>query len=124
MLVAHVLALVLQILPPPPCLPVPIPSPIPCTPPPPLPIDAIPRIGHVKVVRPVPRLAEITWRASDDKGLSGFRVYRDGKLIGSRGPKARSVRVFVPCGKHEFWVQAVDTSNQGSAVRLTVRRKC
>jgi hypothetical protein len=70
------------------------------------------------------RVAVITWRASDDKGLVGFRIYHDGKLVGARGPKPRLVKVFVPCGKHEFWVQAVDTSNQGTAVRLTVRRRC
>jgi hypothetical protein len=126
---ALVLALqfpILPPLPPPPCLPVPLPPPFPpCSPPPASPGDAPPQISGLEVAKRHKRMATLTWRyVSDDKGIVGFRIYRDNDLLGSRGPAATKVKVFIPCGRHQVWVQVVDTANQAAAARITLSRRC
>ena len=134
MLAAIVTVIILQ-LPPPPCIPGVTCPPPPCIPvltcpPPPLPVpgDDPPKLPTA----PVPSwevgtasTVVLKWEAAtDDKGIAGYRIYRDGKLRGLAGKKAVSVKIAMPCGRHSFKIEAVDTAGQRSSKACVVRRRC
>lgn len=131
----HALLIVILQLPPPPCIPAVTCPPPPCVPvltcpPPPLPVpgDDPPKLPSA----PVPKLSSktptsvtISWEAAtDDIGIAGYRLYRDGKLRTITGKKARSAKFNMPCGRHVFKVEAVDLAGQRTGKTCVVRRRC
>lgn len=111
-------------LPPLPCLPQPLP-PV-CLPGLPPTGDDPPRFEGEFALEPVGGGRVVaTWpAASDDGGLAGYRLYRDGNYLGSRGPGATRARLRLPCGWHRYRVEAVDTSGQTASLSARVLRRC
>jgi hypothetical protein len=109
---------------PPPCLPV-----LTCPPPPlPVPGDSPPVLPTVTVVKreEASRTVTLEWKpATDDHAIVGYRFYRDGKLLSTaKGSQLTRVRFYVPCGRHAFKVEAVDSIGQRTSRLLRVRRRC
>ena len=112
-------------LPPPPplCLEPPLP-PICITEPPP-PGDDPPKLPDAVTVTREGKEIVLRWKAAtDDVGVWGYRIYRDGNLIQRKAKTARRAIVRFPCGKHSFRVEAVDTVEQTASRSVHVRRPC
>ena len=112
-------------LPPPPvCLEPPLP-PL-CLPPePPPPGDDPPRLADELELRREGKYVLLSWRpATDDRGVWGYRLYRDGNYLGRRTAHVRHVRLSLPCGSHSFRVEAVDTAEQTASRSVRVVRRC
>jgi len=114
-------------LPPLPCLPDPIPI-LPCDPvPPPLPGDEPPKLAHPRVLpraRSSSRIVIVWTPATDDVGIAGYRLWRDGRLLGERGRRVTRASLAMPCGRHAFRLEAVDLAGQTDERRLRARRVC
>jgi hypothetical protein len=134
---AAVLALApLQLLPPLPPLPLPPLPPLPCVPlvdpdcpvvpgPPPPPGDDPPRLRGPVAASKADGWIAITWRpATDDRQLWGYRLYRDGNIVARRGAEATAARLRLPCGRHRYRVEAVDSAEQTDSRSLVARRRC
>jgi hypothetical protein len=85
-------------------------------------------LPEVKLVERKPQspTATFEWKpATDDHAIVGYRFYRDGKLLSTaKGSKLTRVRFYVPCGRHAFKVEAVDSIGQRTSQLLRVRRSC
>jgi hypothetical protein len=67
----------------------------------------------------------LTWAlVSDDRGIWGYRLFRDGRYLKARPAKTQAVTLYLPCGQHTYRVEVVDTANQGASQRIVVRRRC
>jgi hypothetical protein len=68
----------------------------------------------------------LRWKAAtDEEGIAGYRLYRDGKLRAIAGKRARQATFQMPCGRHIFAIEAVDTKGQRSERRsIVLRRRC
>lgn len=109
------------------CLPYPF-EPV-CPPPiPPAPDDDPPRLPaalELERVSVFSKRVTISWQpALDDVGVSGYRIFRDGELLGKRGPGAVTVTIRLSCGTHTLRVEAVDLAGQTDSHSITVRRRC
>jgi len=116
-------------LPPPPpppdaCLPLPLP-PI-CLPPMPPPKgDDPPKLPDELAASKGGGYVVLTWKpATDDVGVWGYRIYRDGNLVARKAAGATRVRLRLPCGRHSFRVEVVDSTEQTASRSLTARRVC
>lgn len=116
------------------CVPI-LPCPPPCVPlltcpPPPLPVpgDSPPVLPEVKPAArpPTSKTVVFEWKpATDDNAILGFRFYRDGKLRSTaKVADLTRVRFYVPCGRHAFKIEAVDSIGQRTSQLLRVRRRC
>lgn len=107
------------------CPPPPPPPPPGEPPPPPPPSDAPPVFN--KPLEVVKRTAKVVleWqRATDDEGMWGYRLFRDGRYLGSRKRTTLRATLKLPCGWHRYRVQAVDLAAQVASVSARVRRAC
>jgi hypothetical protein len=113
-------------LPPPPaaCLIPPLP-PI-CLPPEPIPpSDDPPRLEELELRRDGAKHVVLTWpAATDDVGVWGYRLYRDGNYIARFPADRRRARLLLPCGAHSYRVEAVDTVEQTASRSRRVVRRC
>jgi hypothetical protein len=67
----------------------------------------------------------IEWTpARDDDGLLGYRLFRDGRYLRAVPKAVVRVTLALPCGRHAYRIEAVDTANQDAAARVQVRRRC
>lgn len=81
--------------------------------------------GNLRIVARTTSTVTIAWdAATDDNGISGYRLYRDGVYLAKAGPLARQARFSLPCGSHLFRVEAVDTTGQGTGHSISVSRAC
>jgi len=110
-------------LPPPPCIPLIDPG---CVPPVPAPPgDDPPVFPDTLTATKDDGYIVLRWKpARDDITLAGYRFYRDGDYIGRRGPTITHVRLRLPCGRHRFRVEAVDSADQPASRGVTIRRRC
>jgi hypothetical protein len=113
-------------LPPPPdlCLVPPLP-PI-CLPPEPIPPSDDPPSfqGELSAARKG-RYVRLRWPlARDDVALAGYRIFRDGIYLGRRGPLVLTVRLVIPCGRHRYRIEAVDSAGQTASLVVHSRRRC
>jgi hypothetical protein len=70
-------------------------------------------------------MVTIEWKgATDDNGIVGYRLYRDGKLRATTGKNARRAQFQMPCGRHLFGVEAVDTAGQRTKKSIVLVRHC
>jgi hypothetical protein len=109
-------------IPPIPCLPALDPS---CPPlPAPPPTDEPPTLLPLKVVERTATTLLVSWRASDDRGVEHYLVYRDGKFIVATSGEVHHWRFKLLCGRHSYRVEALDAYAQRDSQRLIVRRRC
>lgn len=126
------------ILPPPPPLPLPPLPPLPpppcliqpCLPPPPLPIpppgdDPPILVGKLTLTRDGKKYVIAKWPpATDDVGVWGYRIYRDGNVVARKPADVHRARLLLPCGAHRYRVEAVDTVEQVASLSRRVTRTC
>lgn len=122
-------------LPPPPPLP-PLPPPPPaclepplpplCLPNPPAPPgDDPPRLPDSVTAKREGKYVMLTWKpATDDRDVWGYRLYRDGNLVARKPETVHHAKLSLPCGRHGFRVEAVDTVQQTASRSAWARRPC
>jgi hypothetical protein len=71
---------------------------------------------------PYRRTVLITWDPAKDEGPVRYWLYRDGRNVGNT--RALAARFLLPCGKHRYRVQAIDTRGQRDSLTITVTRHC
>lgn len=78
--------------------------------------------GDLNVAAYTQRTVTISWPgATDDVGIAGYRLYRDGTYLTTAGPLARMAKFSVSWGEHTIVVEAVDTAGQRTPDAIQVK---
>lgn len=84
-------------------------------PPPPLPPDTTPPSVPVLQGKPGNAQAVLTWTKSSDSDLAGYKLYQDGKRVGTYTTNSAEITGLKNGKEYIFQVSAVDLSNNESA---------